>query len=189
MDEISQITSYLYLTSWYALTDIKQVNKQLDDILEISKTTKTRENGIGSNNNNNNNISLKNIISIMEFSPSDNWYQQCFELGINTEFYEIDDQHHITIINIAKQIHDKIMQIKNANGIVIIHCRAGISRSATCVLFHLLQLNRDCWQDDYTKYSTVDLEIDNLRRIRPIIDPNYGFKRQLDAYFKIPDET
>ena len=51
----------------------------------------------------------------------------------------------------------------------LVHCHAGISRSATAVLLHLmLNLRAD-----------LDTALGHLRGVRPIVQPNRGFMRML----------
>lgn len=52
---------------------------------------------------------------------------------------------------------------------VLVHCQAGVSRSATIVCSYLIQ--RHCW--------TLDEALDHLRRARPIVLPNSGFLQEL----------
>ena len=62
-----------------------------------------------------------------------------------------------------------IQQAIQNNERVLVHCRAGISRSATIVLFHLM-INRNI---------PLDLALKVLIHIRPIINPNPGFMQHL----------
>ncbi|KAJ7374776.1 dual specificity phosphatase 19 [Desmophyllum pertusum] len=60
------------------------------------------------------------------------------------------------------------------NGAVLVHCNAGVSRSATVVLGYLMSSNR--WSlEDAMKI---------LREARPCVKPNEGFLRQLQVYQK-----
>jgi dual specificity MAP kinase phosphatase len=58
------------------------------------------------------------------------------------------------------------------NGSVLVHCRAGISRSATIVIAYLMKKQRtDC-------HSTLEF----VRNSRPRVEPNFGFEIQLFQY-------
>lgn len=65
-------------------------------------------------------------------------------------------------------IHSHLMNKKN----VLVHCQAGISRSATIVLYYLM------------KRFGVPLRIalGHLREKRPIVNPNDGFMQTLSMY-------
>ena len=54
---------------------------------------------------------------------------------------------------------------------ILVHCHAGISRSSTVVLLHLM-INQG---------MPLDAALSHLRRIRPIVNPNSGFMRHLRA--------
>ena len=56
-----------------------------------------------------------------------------------------------------------------ARGGVLVHCHAGVSRSASCVIAFLMQENH---MDFQTAFSFAS-------KRRPIIFPNMGFQRQL----------
>ncbi|PPR00800.1 hypothetical protein CVT24_000732 [Panaeolus cyanescens] len=57
---------------------------------------------------------------------------------------------------------------------VLVHCQAGISRSATIVAAFLM----------YTQNIEPQAALDLIRNARPIIDPNPGFMQQLELFHK-----
>ena len=52
---------------------------------------------------------------------------------------------------------------------VLVHCHAGISRSATVVLLYLM----------IYQHMTLDEALSRLRAVRPVVNPNQGFMRML----------
>jgi hypothetical protein len=67
-----------------------------------------------------------------------------------------------------------------AGDCTLVHCHAGVSRSATVVILHLMRLHG--W--DY------DTAIGQLRRVRPYVCPNSGFEqflRSADAQLRHPN--
>jgi len=77
--------------------------------------------------------------------------------------------------NILPYIDDAIAYIddKLSKGSrVLVHCAAGISRSASFVIAYLMKTNK--W--------TFERSIDYVQRKRPIIKPNTGFIKQLQQY-------
>jgi predicted protein tyrosine phosphatase len=58
-----------------------------------------------------------------------------------------------------------------ADELILVHCHAGISRSATVVLFHLM-INRK---------MPLDLALSRLKLVRSFVNPNPGFMDHLRA--------
>jgi protein-tyrosine phosphatase len=64
---------------------------------------------------------------------------------------------------------DSFIDTHRKNGNVLVHCMAGVSRSATVVIAYLMKTNK--WKYEETlKY---------VREKRNIVGPNEGFLRQL----------
>jgi len=59
-------------------------------------------------------------------------------------------------------------------GRVLVHCAAGVSRSASVVISYLMKL----------KHIRAAEAIDMVKQVRPFINPNPGFLRQLKQYEK-----
>jgi len=57
-------------------------------------------------------------------------------------------------------------------GSVLVHCAAGVSRSATVVISHLMATQR----------LSVDQAREEVRQRRPVICPNSGFMKQLHLF-------
>lgn len=70
----------------------------------------------------------------------------------------------------ATEFIDKARQ---ANGCVLVHCNAGISRSAAVVMAYLIK----------TEGMTVNKAFSYLRSKRPPTCPNPGFMIQLESYY------
>ena len=56
----------------------------------------------------------------------------------------------------------------------LVHCQAGVSRSATVVISYLM----------YAKKAPLRSAFAHLRKIRPVVCPNPGFVKQLQEYEK-----
>lgn len=59
--------------------------------------------------------------------------------------------------------------VKNSGGRVLVHCQAGISRSATICLAYLIQSHR----------VRLDEAFDFVKQRRGVISPNFSFMGQL----------
>merc|ERR1711941_54430 len=55
---------------------------------------------------------------------------------------------------------------------ILVHCAAGVSRSASIVVAYIMR-------EEQTTYLDA---VSSVRKIREIVQPNYGFTRQLDWY-------
>ncbi|KAJ8263494.1 hypothetical protein COCON_G00159510 [Conger conger] len=69
-------------------------------------------------------------------------------------------------------VADKIHRVEEQRGRVLVHCAAGVSRSATLCLAYLMK---------HRSMTLVDAH-DWVRSCRPIIRPNSGFWKQLIDY-------
>lgn len=77
--------------------------------------------------------------------------------------------------NISQYFQPTIEYIDNViqnGGRIVIHCYAGISRSATILIAYLM------YKFKYTPEETTE----RVRKLRSIVNPNSGFKTQLQQY-------
>jgi protein-tyrosine phosphatase len=65
-----------------------------------------------------------------------------------------------------------IDKVKQQNGKVLVHCQAGISRSPTIVIAYLMN----------SKNLSLEECYDDVKKIRPIVEPNFLFYSQLHIY-------
>jgi len=91
-------------------------------------------------------------------------------------------QHHvypafdIETFDLSKYFENTYEAIENGlkKGGVLVHCAAGISRSATIIIAYLMKKNKWTYQETYNF----------VKRKRSVISPNSGFVRQLKNYEK-----
>ncbi|KAL4454260.1 hypothetical protein ABPG74_012217 [Tetrahymena malaccensis] len=106
----------------------------------------------------------------------------------NHNFKLPDSYNHKTIIVFDNEMEsikahfDKSYQfifnsIQNQQNILI-HCRRGISRSATILIAFLMKFQNKSYEDCYNF----------LKQKRPVINPNSGFVKQLKSYEKVLKE-
>jgi len=69
---------------------------------------------------------------------------------------------------------DKIKQVRDKGGKTLVHCVAGVSRSASICLAFLMKYCKMTLKESYN----------HVKSRRPIIRPNAGFFRQLIEYEK-----
>lgn len=85
----------------------------------------------------------------------------------------VDDDHSANILAYLDQVVDRIHEaIQRRGAHVLVHCVAGVSRSATIVIAYLM------------KHRRLDLRsaFNHCFSLRPVIRPNNGFMTQLIAY-------
>ncbi|XP_043942245.1 dual specificity protein phosphatase 14-like [Protopterus annectens] len=84
----------------------------------------------------------------------------------------VADLPHALLSLYFDTVADKINQMEKNNGRTLVHCVAGVSRSASLVIAYLMK---------YHKLSLVEAH-DWVKARRPIIRPNSGFWQQLIDY-------
>lgn len=65
-----------------------------------------------------------------------------------------------------------IREARAAGGVVLVHCHRGISRSSTLAIAYLVQANQ----------QPAEVVFEQMRKIRPIIDPNLGYMMSLKEW-------
>lgn len=86
--------------------------------------------------------------------------------------YKVIKVNDVSSSNLIRHFPAAIAFIKAgiaSGGSVLVHCHAGVSRSATCVIAFLMQENQMSFEEAFSFAS----------RQRPVIFPNMGFQRQL----------
>jgi protein-tyrosine phosphatase len=90
-------------------------------------------------------------------------------LNIDWHPYIIDDDEEENISHNFFEVHKIISEAVQNKKNVLVHCAAGMSRSATLVLAYLMIENRWSYNEAYQLVKSK----------RPIIEPNSGFVKQL----------
>eukprot|EP01130_Rhizamoeba_saxonica_P019278 TRINITY_DN9921_c0_g1_i1.p1 TRINITY_DN9921_c0_g1~~TRINITY_DN9921_c0_g1_i1.p1 ORF type:complete len:210 (-),score=39.16 TRINITY_DN9921_c0_g1_i1:141-770(-) len=88
---------------------------------------------------------------------------------------EIEDSSVVPIIELFEQAHQFIDEALDNNKGILVHCEAGMSRSASVVISYKM-LKEGMLPGDAYKY---------VKGKRSIIAPNYGFIRQLCEYGRV----
>lgn len=86
-----------------------------------------------------------------------------------TMYISLDDAPHENISDHFYTAHDFISKAST-----LVHCYAGVSRSATLVLAYLI----------LTERHTLRSALEHCRKIRPIVNPNHSFLQQLKVFEK-----
>jgi len=94
------------------------------------------------------------------------------EMGIDYMNVPVDDIEEAPISTYFDAVCAKLMEVKNAGRKALVHCAAGISRSATLVIVYLVKHEAMTLRDAY----------ELVRARRPVICPNNGFWHQMIAF-------
>ena len=88
---------------------------------------------------------------------------------------KVRDESDFEIFEYFEKANDFINLVRSKGGIILIHCKLGISRSPSFVLAYLM------------KYYNFSFEnaLEFLRKKRPQVNPNEGFMNYLDKYEKL----
>ena len=84
----------------------------------------------------------------------------------------VDDAPHANLQVYFDRCADKIHQVNMRRGRTLVHCIAGVSRSATICIAYLMKYQR----------MTLEQAYHHVKKRRPVIRPNVGFWRQLVDY-------
>ena len=113
---------------------------------------------------------IDSILSIINESPKVN-----IDKNINHKTIDIDDLFSENIIKYFKECIDFIEK----NGKIFIHCTCGVSRSASIVIAYLMWKTHSSFNDTYLF----------IKKRRPEIDPNNGFRKQLNIFQKLLEDN
>lgn len=94
---------------------------------------------------------------------------------INNTFFEALDLEEFRIVDLFEKCIETIDEVHRDSGIIYIHCNAGVSRSPTIVAAYLMHSSKI--------NSTEALNM--IKLVRPKINPNYGFLKQLREFEKL----
>jgi len=109
---------------------------------------------------------IKHILSIQSWEIKENQKQD----GINYHFVKAADNSEQDLKCKFESICDFLKQHENER--VLVHCQAGISRSATACLAYLMK----------EKNMTLDSSFVELKKRRDIVCPNFSFLGQLKCW-------
>jgi atypical dual specificity phosphatase len=114
-------------------------------------------------------LKQKNITHILNVAPIPNKFPEEFEY-MNVPLLDVDET---PLAAVFPQCFEFIDRARGAGG-VLVHCNAGVSRSAAIVIGYCMHTLRKPFEEIYRV----------VKQNRPAIQPNAGFVRQLRAFEK-----
>jgi predicted protein tyrosine phosphatase len=113
-------------------------------------------------------IGVTHILGIHEKS------QRHFPQSFDYLLFSLKDRQDVDIASVFSEAHSFIKKAHASNGVVFVHCWAGMSRSATLVISYLMQLDHISFNDAFRRVADA----------KPDISPNPGFIYQLRQFEK-----
>jgi len=112
-------------------------------------------------------ISSEKITTVLSIQS---WEIQKKINGVKYEFVQANDNSEMNLKSKFEFICDFLKEHENER--VLVHCQAGISRSATACLAYLMK----------EKQMSLDCSFNELRKRREQISPNFAFLGQLKSW-------
>jgi len=106
------------------------------------------------------------VINVTNEEPS------AYMPGIDYMKIRIDDNPYAHLDHYFDMVADKIRTVRERGGRTLVHCMAGVSRSASLCIIYLVKHDR----------MTLLQAYHYVKAARPIIRPNVGFFRQMVEY-------
>ena len=97
---------------------------------------------------------------------------ESFPSGVKYCHLKLNDMPSFKIIPYLEKATSFIHQAHINNGIILVHCQLGISRSTSCVIAYFIK---------YMGYTAMNA-LDFIKKKRPQVMPNFGFLQQLMNY-------
>ncbi|PRP76262.1 hypothetical protein PROFUN_07784 [Planoprotostelium fungivorum] len=109
------------------------------------------------------------IINILNVADE---IENCFPTDFYYKKYCFEDDEEQDLMSHFEETNRWIEQARTEGELVIVHCAAGVSRSATIIIAYLMK----------HKSMTLRQAFDFVREKRPVVNPNSGFLKQLCKY-------
>lgn len=106
-----------------------------------------------------------NVVAIL--SAVGNLYKNRIESVkyVDLQLHDSEDQ---SLEDAIEELNKLVMNYKD-KGVILVHCAAGVSRSASILIGHLIQIEG----------LTYENALAEMRSTRPVANPNTGFVKQL----------
>jgi protein-tyrosine phosphatase len=148
MPDFSEIVEGLFIGDVYAaIGDYRTLEEDVLDILKIDVV----------------------ISALTEDEYEDHMVRSADFIGRQWHRFIIEDDEDENITAYCHTVHAIISRALQKKKNVMVHCKAGMSRSAALVIAYLMIENKWQYEDAY----------EYVKKKRPIIAPNEGFVRQL----------
>jgi len=110
-------------------------------------------------------MNIRYIITVCQYKPK---YPEDFSYHV----VDVPDSPATDLLSNFEECHQFIDRAFEAGSCILVHCAAGVSRSATIVISYIMKKKRMPYEEAYHF----------VKEKRLIISPNEGFIRQLKIY-------
>jgi len=100
--------------------------------------------------------------------------EPCYPKDVKFKQLAIADEPKQHISHLFDDAYKFMDEAVNAGSNVLVHCAAGVSRSGSFAIMYLMRKTR-------RDYDTV---LADVRKVRPMVSPNWGFESQLREWQK-----
>lgn len=125
-------------------------------------------------------LNIDIVVSILDFDPYYKIKLLPKYAHIKFIFYEAADEENFKITKYFEDFH-KILD-ENPNAKVLVHCLAGISRSATLVMSYVIKLLVESKRPNVMKKYDVERVLKLIKKNRNCVCPNNGFIKELEVF-------
>ncbi len=106
---------------------------------------------------------------------------ECIFRGeFNYSHIQLNDDPNTRVSHLFDEVHKYIDKVIGNNGKILVHCYAGISRSATIVISYIIHKKL---------FNSFPIIMSYVKNIRPNVNPNAGFTNQLKEFYKLKHYT
>jgi protein tyrosine phosphatase len=151
INEINEIIPHLYLSNWYTSNNTELLSR----------------------------YKIKAVITI-ETNPKPDFIYTYYKTHVIDNMYiTLPDSPDANIIQHFGRTYDFINKHISKGENVLVHCMAGVSRSATIVLNYIIRKLYENNEVTTCPCKLLNEVIEYVRTKRPVVNPNEGFKKQL----------
>lgn len=155
-NDITKIIDYLYISNWHTSNNILELHKN----------------------------KIKAVLTIETRQKPDNIINYYRSNNIDYLFLNLKDLSNENILKYFDISYDFINKHISKGDNVLVHCWAGVSRSATLILNYLMRKYFENTKNKYCSECVLVYYLKYCQSKRPIISPNLGFINQLILYYK-----
>ena len=152
--------------------DINQINEIIPNLYISNWEQSDNPNVLKSKN-------IKAIITLETMDKSNNILDFYKKNGIDHMYIYIKDTPDMNIFEHFDETYDFINKHISNGDNVLVHCRAGVSRSAAIIINYLVRKTYETNKVEICPCKLLNNILEYVKQKRPVVNPNNGFMKQL----------